>query len=202
MGYQHRVRKATCGNCGKQVAWSWSDGLAAARVWKCNCSSRNYLKPPPDWPDLPRALYIGPEKTRRLKVYALPPEVPNTSWAQPYSVRSFVFQASRNLGGCSYSCQVRGNVMGETVFTDICTDPEEAYDESWDCHLVGGWTSGQTECPLWRNISNLCQTETEEKFLHQYLRFVKDRQFPMLIPQVSIGIAERRRPDFVAFVPL
>ena len=35
-----------------------------------------------------------------------------------------------------------------------------------------------------------------------YLRYVKDRQFPMLIPQVRIGIAERKRPDFVAFVPI
>ena len=70
------------------------------------------------------------------------------------------------------------------------------------CHLVAGWTTGEDSCPLWQRIQNLCQTDTERKFLHQYLRYVKDRQFPMLIPQANIGIAERRRPDFVAFVPL
>jgi hypothetical protein len=44
--------------------------------------------------------------------------------------------------------------------------------------------------------------ESEQRFLHQYLRLVKDRQFPMLVPQASIGIGERRRPDFVIFIPL
>ena len=39
------------------------------------------------------------------------------------------------------------------------------------------------------------------KVLHQYLVYAK-HQFPMLLPQPRIGIAERRRPDFVAFVPL
>ena len=149
-------------------------------------------------------LYIGPEKFARLKVYPLPPEPLDQKWAQPYSVRSFVYQASQKLGGCSYSCGVRGTVMDETVFTDRCWDPAaDQYDpEVWDCHLVGGWTTGQVSCPLWERIAKLCQTETEQKFLHRYLGYVKDRQFPMLIPQTWIGIAERRRPDFVAFVPL
>jgi hypothetical protein len=35
-----------------------------------------------------------------------------------------------------------------------------------------------------------------------YLKLVKHRQFPMILPQPAIGIADRRRPDFVAFVPL
>jgi len=68
--------------------------------------------------------------------------------------------------------------------------------------MVGGWTKGKATCPLWEEVSKLCQTEIECKFLHWYLGLVKDRQFPMLIPQARIGIAERRRPDFVLFVPL
>jgi hypothetical protein len=47
-----------------------------------------------------------------------------------------------------------------------------------------------------------CQTDSERRFLRNYLTFVKDRQFPMLIPLVRLGIADRRRPDFVAFVPI
>jgi hypothetical protein len=95
--------------------------------------------------------------------------------------------------------------MDETVFTDSCCDPkfsEDDWAEFWDCHLVGGWTTGQTTCGLWERIAQLCQNETEQRFLHRYLGYVKDRQFPMLIPQTWIGITERRRPDFVAFIPL
>jgi hypothetical protein len=62
--------------------------------------------------------------------------------------------------------------------------------------------TGQTTCSLWQHVSGLCQTEPERSFLKYYLKYVKDRQFPMLIPQARIGISERRRPDFVAFVPL
>jgi hypothetical protein len=61
---------------------------------------------------------------------------------------------------------------------------------------------GQEKCPVWEEIAKLCQTESERMFLKKYLSFVKDRQFPMLIPQTWIGIADRRRPDFVGFVPL
>ena len=68
--------------------------------------------------------------------------------------------------------------------------------------MAAGWIHGQERCALWERIAQLCQTESEKRFLHRYLGFVKDRQFPMLIPQTWIGIADRRRPDFVAYVPL
>jgi hypothetical protein len=97
--------------------------------------------------------------------------------------------------------------MDEPVFTDNCydSDPDEPYGgyvAAHDCHLVSGWTTGKDSCPLWEQIIGLCQTEPEKRFLKRYLQFVKDRQFPMLIPQSGIGITERRRPDFVAFIPL
>jgi len=204
MGYEHRARKATCGNCGKQVAWFWKGSKNASEHWACECGKINYLKALPEWPEVPRTLYIGPDKLARLKVYPLPPECPDEEWAQPYSIRSFVYQASRKFGGCSYFCRVRGTVMDEKVFTDSCFDPtHDTYDtDKWDCHMVSGWTTGQESCPLWERVAKLCQTDTERKFLHRYLGYVKDRQYPMLIPQTWIGIAERRRPDFVAFVPL
>jgi hypothetical protein len=95
--------------------------------------------------------------------------------------------------------------MGERLLLDRCCAPEdlEGFDvERHDCHIASGWTKGQTECPLWSYIAALCQTEPEQRFLHKYLGFVKHRQFPMLLPQTWVDIADRRRPDFVAFVPL
>ena len=204
MGYNHRARKVTCPNCKKQVAWFFDKPAKVPTVWVCDCGRRNGIKAPPDWPNVPRTLYIGPDKFARFKVYPLPPECPNEDWAKPYSVRSFVHQASIQFGKCHYSCCQRGQVMGELVFTDECHhgDPHDEWVDREQCHLVAGWTTGQTTCPLWQEIEKLCQTDTERKFLHRYLAYVKDRQFPMLIPQTGIGIAERRRPDFVAFIPL
>jgi hypothetical protein len=94
-------------------------------------------------------------------------------------------------------------VFDEPVFHDTCRpyDSDE-YAEGEKCHLVSGWSTGVDTCSLWEQIKKLCQTESEQRFLHQYLRLVKDRQFPMLVPQASIGIGERRRPDFVIFIPL
>jgi rRNA maturation endonuclease Nob1 len=205
MGYSHRARKVTCGNCKRQVAWFWDKVAKITNTWTCSCGSTNYLKAMPDWPNVPRTLYIGPDKFARFKVYPLPPESPHETWAQPYSVRSFVSQASHRFGRCYYQCSHRGEVMDEIVFSDACHDQDPSdgdYCDSHQCHLVAGWTTGQDTCPLWQEIAKLCQTDTEKKFLHRYLAYVKDRQFPMLIPQTWIGIAERRRPDFVAFVPL
>jgi len=153
---------------------------------------------------VPRTLYIGWEKHRQIKLYPVPPESENESWAQPFSIRSFVAQASQRLGGCGYSTSRRGSVMGEPVFSDVCREPESRgwQDEGEPCHMVAGFTVGQPSCTLWERVEQLCQTEMERRFLHWYLGFAKDRQFPMLVPQARIGIAERRRPDFVLFVPL
>ena len=204
MGYEHRARRVTCPNCKKQVAWFLEKSAKLSNTWTCNCGATNHLKAMPDWPSVPRTLYIGPDKYARFKLYPIPPECPNESWAQPYSIRSFVYQASRQFGRCHYGCSHRGQVMDEVVYSDACHDgdADDDYSEPHQCHLVAGWTTGLDSCPLWSDIAKLCQTETERKFLHRYLAYVKDRQFPMLIPQTWIGIAERRRPDFVAFIPL
>jgi hypothetical protein len=205
MSYENRALKAKCKKCDRQVAWFWSDQRKAPASWVCECGWRNYLVKQLEWPNVPRTLYLGYEKHRRLRVHPFPPfpaNSKNPAWAQPYSIRSFLLQASNVLGGCSYSCDNRGAVMDETVFADKCCSPED--DNRWpeflDCHLASGWTNGQSSCPLWENIAKLCQSESERRFLHQYLGFTKHRQFPMLLPQPGIGIGERRRPDFVAFV--
>ena len=142
----------------------------------------------------------------QLKLYPVPPERPRGEWVQPYSIRSFTYQASRFFGGCLYESERRGDVWDEPVFMDQCGDLEGSWipDPSarHHCHMVGGWTKGKVTCPLWEKVMALCQTDNERHFLHKYLSLAKDRQFPMLIPQVRLGIGERRRPDFVLFVPV
>jgi len=206
MGYHHRARAVTCPSCSRRVAWFHDGATTLPDRWKCECGILHHLESPPKWPEVPRALYIGPDKLARFKVYPVPPENSNDDWAQPYSIRSFVYQASQKFGGCYYRPSRRGTVMDEPVFTDSCYssfyNAEYGDELPHDCHLVGGWTTGKETCPLWEQIIDLCQTEPEKRFLKRYLQFVKDRQFPMLIPQTGIGITERRRPDFVAFVPL
>jgi very-short-patch-repair endonuclease len=175
-----------------------------SRNWKCDCGWTNYFRPLPEWPEVPRSLYIGSDKNRLLKLYPVPPEEAGQAWAQPYAVRSFVHQASRGLGGCYYTCRERGKVFDELVFSDVCSDADDQdiNAPAWNCHVLAGWSAGQATCRLWEHAKALCQNDTERNFMLTYLRYVKDRQFPMLIPQVRIGIAERRRPDFVVFVPL
>jgi hypothetical protein len=207
MGYQQVVFKASCGKCGSSVClWKWNEWVYRIRhlnPWNCNkCGALNTPGKYEPWPEIPRKLYIGHDKNNQLKLYPVPPEAPHESWAQPYSIRSFVSQASRHFVGCSYSSWWRTEVMDEPVFTDRCTFPEIPESNGWDCHMVWGWTKGEQTCPLWENVSQLCQTDSERWFLHQYLGFVKDRPFPMLIPQPWMGIGERRRPDFALFVPL
>ena len=161
-------------------------------------------------PNLPQVLFIGHERNRQLEIFPVPVESGKTPGAFPYSTRSFTVQAARQLGGCAYSSVHRGDSLGEQVFNDTCWDADDRseYDyrdegpATWRCHLLSGWTQGQESCALWDRIGTLCQTEGERKFLHQYLALVKSRNFPMLVPQVRIGIAERRRPDFVLYVPL
>ena len=204
MGYNHRIWSSTCGSCSKSFYWVYRNLETPQTRWKCQCGVKNRIAALPEWPEVPRSLYIGADNTRLLKLFPVPPEQAQARWAQPYSVRSFLYQASRTLGGCNYSCKERGSVYDETVYSDTCGDPrsDEPNDPDWNCHILAGWSAGQTTCPLWERVASLCQTDVERKFLHNYLRYVKDRQFPMLLPQVRVGIAERRRADFVAFVPL
>jgi hypothetical protein len=208
MGYQHRVLKSTCGHCKKTFGWVDRELRRFPQQWTCKqCGAINSQKLPDEKPNVPPFLFIGPEKLARFKVYATPPEHSNIAaeWAPPWSIRSFVKQASGKFQGCHFWSQRRGTVLGEPVFRDTCRPHDSDIDhddEGNDCHLVSGWSTGIDTCPLWERIKKLCQTDVEQRFFHHYLRFVKDRQFPMLIPQARIGVAERRRPDFVLFVPL
>lgn len=211
MGYQDAIFKAACVKCDSKVIWKWKlvrlGPLPREKFpqWECRrCSTVNAISNLDPWPPLPRdPLYIGCDKYKVVKLYPFPPDYTKESWATPFSIRSVFYQASRQLGGCIYHPSKDTEVMGKPVFSDQCHDEED--DPRWGlgpCHMVSGWTKGQSTCSLWEKFSTLCQRDTERTFLHQYLRFVKDREFPMLIPQVRMGIAERRRPDFVLFIPL
>lgn len=206
MGYDHRIIKAACAKCNRMVAWTWKPSMKTPSMWKCDCGTRNYLEELPKWPELPLTLYIGHEKNKRLRLHPIPPDIRNADWAQPYSIRSFLYQASRSLGGCYYMCREHGIVMDQKIYDDYCCSPETVEwgdSDEWRCNMAGGWIHGHDRCDLWDRIAQqLCQTESERRFLHRYLGYVKDRQFPMLIPQTWIGITDRRRPDFVAYIPL
>ncbi len=208
MGYSNRVLRFKCGKCGISLLWNSVNGPPSEKM-TCPCGAVNQIKRPGKWPNVPQYLYLGPDRHARFKVYATPPEHSNDLWVLPYSIRSFVAQASVTYGGCHLDTSERGEVMGETVYRDTCrhvTASDSPFEddqvEITPCHIVSGWTTGVTECPLWNNIAKLCQTDVERTFLHHYLGYARDRQFPMLIPQAWMGIADRRRPDFVMFIPL
>jgi hypothetical protein len=150
---------------------------------------------------VPRTLYLGYDNTNLLKVHPIPPDMEAEEWAQPYSVRSFLYQVSRQFEHCAYSCSVTGTMYGEPMFADKCRHSDD-FDDSEPCRIMTSWSKGGATCGTWDRIASLCQTQPEQRFLQDYLRYVKDRQFPMLLPQARIGIAERRRPDFVVFVPV
>src|SRR5713226_4901344 len=207
MGYTDWIWKSACSQCGLQVLWSWQRSpFGRSITWTCSkCEQFNSIKKIDRWPNLPQTLYIGYDQKNLLRLYPLPPESSDADWALPYSTRSFVYQASRVLGGCHYRPHQRGTVMGETVFSDHCYEPDVMHYSDSDvppCHIVAGWTAGADTCPLWEKICSLCQTDSEKQFLRWYFGLARDRNFPALIPQARIGIAERRRPDYVLFVPL
>jgi hypothetical protein len=209
MGYFGQVFKAACGRCGSEVIWTRKDGSHLPKEWQCSCDALNRLEHRELQPNIPPFFWLGHEHNRQMKLCAQSVETwgspiqPN--WTPPYSIRSFVLQASRHFKSCVYETCRQGESMGEPVFADTCLDwcPDGADVREYQhaCHMVSGFTRGQETCPLWEEICSLCQTGGERQFLRVYLNIVKDRQFPMLIPQARVGIAETRRPDFVAFVP-
>jgi len=210
MAYFHRFYTTKCGKC--ETNWlhsrkSWDNASCLPISFRCdNCQHRNATAKAEPLPDVPRLLYCGHEKHKQLEVYAYPPDDLKEPWALPFSVRSFLAQASRQAMGCDYTCSNARNVLGEPAYRDYChsfqPDGDWVDEEAHTCHVISGWTKGEETCELWDKLQRYCQTDPERKFLRQYLSFAKGRNFPMLIPQPRIGIAERRRPDFVVFVPL
>ena len=150
MSYENRSLKATCPQCNRSVCWNWKPGEAyrPPTNWNCRCGYNNSIAPPPSWPEVPRTLYLGHERNHQLKIHPVHPRSV-ADWAQPYSIRSFLRQASEQLGGCSFGSVSQGRVMDEPVFKDICSVPDDGdWPETWDCHITSGWTRDQRSCPL------------------------------------------------------
>ena len=126
---------------------------------------------------------------------------------QPYSVRSFLIQLSlRKDFPCKYFVQTpKRDDFGNILWEEGCMESCDGYDyeeHSNPCNIANGWMHGEKSCSGWEHIKGLCQSENESRFLHQYLRMNKDREFPMPIPQAHIEITECIRVDFVMFVPI
>jgi hypothetical protein len=217
VGYQHCIWSFTCGECGSDWFFpskpSWHEpsryGPAFPIVCECtNCGATNKFASISIQPNIPKFLSVGDYKDAPLEIYPVPPDLTFAGTAAgyfPYSTRSFIHQASRELGGCSHECYEYGPTLGgEPVFTDICgvLDGEDCQVADQRCHVFSGWPHAEHSCQLWDRVAELCQTDDEANVLRYYLSLVKGRNFPMLIPQARLGIAERRRPDFVLFVPL
>jgi hypothetical protein len=210
VGYQHYVYTYTCANCGRE--WlvnfeNWNACTLSATGDCSECHATNTFRHQSIQPSLPAVLYIGYDKNRQLELFPVPPDAHSPGYF-PYSTRSFIHQASREFvhqvrdwSGCAYDCYPRGETLGEPVFNDVCNDMDQPGFNGRKCHMLSGWTRGENACSLFHAIASLCQTDVEKKFLHQYMSLVKGRNFPMLIPQARVGIAERRRPDFVLFAP-
>jgi very-short-patch-repair endonuclease len=198
MGYRDRVWRYTCGEC--HTGW-WYDSETNTIIFRCRkCNARNSLRPSELVSNLEPRLYIGHDRQHLATLFPVPPENPSEEWAQPYSTRSVLYQLARQLHGCDYSPLIRGQILRETIFNEQCWSDDERTGEP--CHVMSGFTRGAETCNLWTKIANLCQTDSERRFLRYYLTLVKDREFPMLIPQVRLGPAERYRVDFAVFVPL
>jgi very-short-patch-repair endonuclease len=199
MGYRDTVWCYTCGECRDR--WRY-DSEPRKRILRCrSCGAENTVRVLDLVPNLETRLYIGHDWQNQVPLFPVPPENPSEEWAQPYSTRSVLYQLSRELHECRYSPSVRGQTLGETIFHDFCWyDDNDEHPEP--CHVMSGFTRGAEGCNLWTKIANLCQTEPERRFLWHYLKLVKNREFPMLIPQARLGIGERPRVDFVVFVPL
>jgi hypothetical protein len=202
MGYQQRIYRYTCPNCDKQ--WAHSSLMTPSFKATCSdCRAQNVMRPLSQWPDVPRSVYLGADNANVLKVYPVPPGHEDDPWADPYGVRSFVYQAAQHYNECTYQCESKGTLYGEEIFRDYCYPADgNINSEPTRCSIMTGWSTGKVECGTWNKIRALCQTDSEKRFLQQFLGYVKDRPFPMLLPQVRVGIAERRRPDFVVFIPV
>jgi hypothetical protein len=126
---------------------------------------------------------------------------------QPYSIRSVLSQLSTRADfPCKYFAISKGkDDFGNIIWEEGCMERCGGGDYTpfmHPCHLANGWMHGPDECPGWVHLANLCQSENERRFLHQYLRVNHDREAPMPIPQAHLEVTERIRVDFVLFVPV
>lgn len=206
MGYNDHILSFRCGWCDAAMLFTPRSNKIRQKIRCSNCTSLSHFTNLPLFygeANLPEKLLVGADHNNLLEISDVP-EI-DSQWmsdmardAPPYSVRSFVSQASMRFKDCEYSWG-RDEMFGDGSEWHKCSTTTG----STSCHLMSGFSLGQSDCPLWKKIAGLCQTRDETWFLHQYLRYVRGRPFPMLIPQCRLGgITQGIRPDFVLFVPL
>lgn len=120
----------------------------------------------------------------------------------PYSIRSVVTQLGMQKAiSCHYfSTNGTPDSYGNLVLEEGCMDSCPGCDYSSvirDCPMVSGLTKGGKTCPCMEFLLTQCQSSFERTFLDLYLRFNKDRESPMPIPQCSVDPLDRFRADFV-----
>ena len=209
MGYWQESYDVNCSECGDVGTWIYTSRTSTppecSRCPKCGCyeieTTYSYPEQPP-----PPNVYIGADKYKRIKLLPLPHGV-SRLWdgMQPYSVRSILYQLSREDGWPHrYHPDFHGlDKYGNYLWEDTCSERDDYgnWIDYGKCCVATGWMTGEVTCKGWELIKGLCQTDAESAFLHDYLRYVKDREFPMLIPQAWLTWEERRRIDFMLYVP-
>jgi len=77
MGYQHRLYRTTCGNCGTEwllTLKTWEKVTCLPQKYTCDsCGAHNQTKNPSLHPNIPRVLYCGNERNKQLEIYPYPP---------------------------------------------------------------------------------------------------------------------------------
>jgi hypothetical protein len=120
----------------------------------------------------------------------------------PYSIRSVISQLGMDeVISCHYFSSDGitdkwGNVIREEGCMESCPGCTYKYSIH-DCTVVSGRTKGTDSCSGLQFLMNQCQSDIERTFLDLYLRFNKDRESPMPIPQCWTDPLDRHRSDFV-----
>ncbi len=125
---------------------------------------------------------------------------------QPYSIRSFLLQLTQDdVLPCKYFVETEGvDDFGNVYWVDKCLGEritDCVYGCEKCCSVATGWMHGESECSGWKSITEFCDSNVEKTFLREYIRQNHDKESPMLIPQVWLGLKEKRRVDFVLIIP-
>lgn len=91
-----------------------------------------------------------------------------------YSLRSVIIQLSLLEDfPCKYfirSCSE--DEFRNLIWNDGCMEKCEGCEaDLHPCHLVNGWTHGESTCPGWEFVSNIFESKHEKRFLHLWLKF-------------------------------
>src|SRR5215471_14756026 len=105
MGYLDRIYKFGCPNCGTQRVVRPRDTPQYSGSCR-QCDADIQLQPLRNLPPVPDMLFLGHDNRDQLRIYPVPPGKGHEPWADPYSIRSFLYQAMQHFGRGKYNCTV------------------------------------------------------------------------------------------------